>query len=99
MNPLKCTFEVTSGKFLGFVVHKCGIQIDHKKIESMGKIGEPVCKKDVQKLLGKINYLRHFISNHAGRVESLLALIQLKHEEEFAWGQNSENPSRRSRNT
>jgi hypothetical protein len=22
-----------------------------------------VCKKDVQKLLGKINYLRHFISN------------------------------------
>jgi hypothetical protein len=45
-----------------------------------------VCKKDVKKLLGKINYLRHFISNLAGRVESLLLLVQLKQEEEFTWG-------------
>jgi hypothetical protein len=66
MNPLKCTFRVTSRKFLGFVVHKCGIQINPMKIESIGKIGEPVCKKDVQKLLGKIDYLRHFISNLTG---------------------------------
>jgi hypothetical protein len=62
------------------------IQIDPKKIESIEKIGEPVCKKDVQKLLGKINYLHHFISNLAGRVECLLPLVRLKHEEEFTWG-------------
>jgi hypothetical protein len=48
MNPLKCAFGVTSGKFLGFVVHERGIQIDPKKIESIGKIGEPECKKDIQ---------------------------------------------------
>jgi hypothetical protein len=101
MNPLKCTFGVTSGRFLGFVVHERGIQIDPKKIESIGKIGEPVCKKDVQKLLGKINYLHRFISVLAGRVESLLPLVRLKHEEEFIWGggQNSEKLSRRSKNT
>jgi hypothetical protein len=64
-NPLKCALGVTSGRFLGFVVHGHGIQIDPKKIESIGKIGEPVCKKDVQKLVGKINYLCHFISNLA----------------------------------
>jgi hypothetical protein len=57
-NPLKCAFGVTLGKFLGFVVHEHGIQIDPKKIESISKIGESVCKKDIQKLLGKINYLR-----------------------------------------
>jgi hypothetical protein len=68
MNPLKCTFGVTSGRFLWFLVHEHGIQIDPKKIESIGRIGEPVCKKDVQKLFGNINYLRHFISNLAGRV-------------------------------
>jgi hypothetical protein len=67
------------------VVHEHGIQIDLKKIESIGKIGEPVCKKDVQKLLGKINYLRCFISNLAVRVKYLLPLVQLKHEEEFSW--------------
>jgi hypothetical protein len=85
MNLLKCTFGVTSGRFLGFIVHEHGIQIDPKKIESIGKIGEPVCKKDVKKLLGKINYLRHFISNLARRVDSLLPLVWLKHEE-FTWG-------------
>jgi hypothetical protein len=101
MNPLKCAFGVTSGNFLGFVVHKRGIQINPKKSESIGKIGEPVCKKDVQKLLGMINYLCHFISNLAGRVESLLPLVRLKHEEEFTWGgggQNSEKLLRISKN-
>jgi hypothetical protein len=81
---------VTSGWFLGFIVHEHGIQIIPKKIESIGKIGEPVCKKDVQKLLGKINYLHHFISNLAGRVESLLPLVQLKYEKEFSWGGGAE---------
>jgi hypothetical protein len=66
MNPLKCAFGVPSGRFLGFIVHEYGIQIDPMKIESIGKIGEPVCRKDIEKLLGKINYLHHFISNLAG---------------------------------
>jgi hypothetical protein len=86
MNPLKCAFGVTSGRFLGFIVHEHDIQIDPKKIESIEKIGELVCKKDVQKLLDKINYLRCFISNLAGRVDSLLPLVRLKHEEEFTLG-------------
>jgi hypothetical protein len=47
MNPLKCAFGVTLGRFLGFIVHEHGIQIDPKKTQSNGKIGEPVCKKDV----------------------------------------------------
>jgi hypothetical protein len=34
-----------------------------------------VWKRVVKKLLGKINYLRHFISNLAGRVEPLLPLV------------------------
>jgi hypothetical protein len=64
--PIEVVLRSNIGKVLGFVVHEHGIQIDPKKIESIGKIGEPVCKKHVQMLLGKINYLRHFISNLAG---------------------------------
>jgi hypothetical protein len=86
INPLKCTIGVTSGRFLGFIVREHGIQIDPKKIESIGKIGEPVCKKDVQKLLSKINYLRRFISNLVGLVKSLMPMVRLKHEDEFTWG-------------
>jgi hypothetical protein len=45
-----------------------------------------MCKRDVQKLLGKVNYLRRFIVNLAGKVDSFLLLIGLKHEEGFVWG-------------
>jgi hypothetical protein len=75
MNPLKCAYGVISGSFLGFIVHEHRIKIDAKNIEFIGKIGELVCKKDVQKLLGKINYLHHFICNLVGQVESLLPLV------------------------
>jgi hypothetical protein len=83
MNPLKCAFGVSAGMFLGFIVHERGIQVDPKKVESIRKLAEPTCKKDVQKLLGKVNYLRRFISNLAGRVETFLPLVQLKHDGEF----------------
>jgi hypothetical protein len=52
INPLKCAFRVTSGRFLRFIVHEHGIQFDPNKMESIRKIGEPMSKKDTQKLLG-----------------------------------------------
>ena len=38
MNPLKCAFGVSAGKFLGFVVHEKGVEIDPKKIECIRKL-------------------------------------------------------------
>ena len=35
MNPRKCAFGVTSGKFLGFIVRHRGIEIDQSKIEAI----------------------------------------------------------------
>jgi hypothetical protein len=101
MNPLKCAFGVTSGRFLGSIVHEHGIQIDPKEIESIGKIGEPVCKKDVQKLLGKINYLCRFIFNLARRVEFCYHWFgsNMSGSSIGGGGQNSEKLSRRSKNT
>jgi hypothetical protein len=32
MNPLKCAFGVSAGKFIGFIIHEHGIEIDPKKI-------------------------------------------------------------------
>jgi hypothetical protein len=58
MNPLKCAFCVLAGRFLGFIVHEKGIEMDTKQIEAIRRIQESACKKDVQSLLGKINYLR-----------------------------------------
>jgi hypothetical protein len=38
MNPLKCAFSVSAGKFLGIIVHEYGIEIDPTKIESINKV-------------------------------------------------------------
>jgi hypothetical protein len=29
MNPHKCAFGVLAGKFLGFIIHEHGIEVDH----------------------------------------------------------------------
>jgi hypothetical protein len=38
MNPFKCAFGVSTSRFLGFIVHEHGIQIDPKKVESIHKL-------------------------------------------------------------
>jgi hypothetical protein len=38
MNPLKCAFSVSADKFLGFIIHEHGIEINPKKIESINKV-------------------------------------------------------------
>ena len=35
LNPSKCTFEVTSGKLLGFIVSSRGIEVDPSKIKAI----------------------------------------------------------------
>jgi hypothetical protein len=58
MNHLKCAFGVSASKFLEFIIYEYGIEIDSKKIESKNKVHPPHCKNDMQKFLGKLNYLR-----------------------------------------
>ena len=41
MNPLKCAFGVSAGKFLGFIIHQHGIEIDPKKTEAIQKVQAP----------------------------------------------------------
>jgi ribonuclease HI len=86
MNPLKCAFGVSAGKFLGFIIHQHGIEIDPQKIEAIQKIEAPKCKKDMQKFLGKVNYLRRFIVNLSGKVDAFTPILRLKNDDDFTWG-------------
>jgi hypothetical protein len=89
MNPLKCAFGVSAGKFLGFIIHEHGIEIDPDRIKSIRNVGPPTYKLEVQKFLGKVNYLRRFISNLAGKIDAFTPILRLKNDVEFTWGQNS----------
>jgi len=45
----------------------------------------PSTKKELQYLLGKINFLRRFISNLSGRTKDFSPLLRLKKEDVFKW--------------
>ena len=46
----------------------------------------PTTKKELQKLIGKINFVRRFISNLSGRIEPFMGLVKIKSDDEFHWG-------------
>ena len=52
----------------------------------MRKVEDPTCKKDLQKFLGKVNYLRRFISNLSGKIDAFTPILRLKNEAESTWG-------------
>ena len=83
MNPLKCAFGVSAGKFLGFIIHEKGIEIDPKRIEATKKVEAPTCKRDLQKFLDKVNFLRRLISNLSGKIDAYTPILRLKNEAEF----------------
>jgi hypothetical protein len=89
INPLKCVFGVSAGKFLAFIIHEHNIEIDPTKVESINKVQPPQYKNDMQKLLGKVNYLRWFISNLSEKISAFAPILRLKHKAEFTWGGKS----------
>jgi hypothetical protein len=47
------------------------------------------CKLEVQKFLGRVNYLRRFISNLAGKINAFTPILRLKMMSNSLGGQNS----------
>jgi hypothetical protein len=47
MNPLKFVFSVSAGKFLVFIIHEHGIEIDPTKVESINKVQPPQYKNNM----------------------------------------------------
>jgi hypothetical protein len=51
----------------------------------------PTTKRELQQLIGKINFVRRFISNLSGRIEPVMDLVKIKADEEFHWGGGQSN--------
>lgn len=65
LNAEKCAFEVSSGKFLGFMVSRRGIEADSKQIIVVQNLRSPITIKEVQWLTGMVAALNRFI-RHSG---------------------------------
>jgi hypothetical protein len=83
MNPHKCAFGVSAGKFLGFIINEHGIEIDPDRIKSIRKVGPLTCKLEMQKFYDKVNYVRMFISNLAEKIDAFTHILRLKNDVEF----------------
>jgi hypothetical protein len=86
MNPKKCAFGVSAGQFLSFLVHERGVEICLKSQEAVRTMLPPTTKRELRQLIGKINFVRRFISNLSRRIEPFMDLVKIKANEEFRWG-------------
>ena len=62
LNPSKCVFGVTVGKFLGFMVSQRGIEVNPEKVQAILELEPPRIVKAVQSLNGKVAALNRFVS-------------------------------------
>ena len=62
LNPSKCAFGVSLGKFLGFMVSQRGIEANPDKIQAMLSMVLPKNVKEVQSLTGRVAALNKFVT-------------------------------------
>ncbi|CAN6725686.1 unnamed protein product [Malus baccata var. baccata] len=73
-------------QLFGIPFHQMGVEVDKNKARAMVETPPSTNKVQLQRLLGKINFLRRFIANLAGKIRLLTHLLRLKDKEEFEWG-------------
>ncbi|XP_010506877.1 PREDICTED: uncharacterized protein LOC104783415 [Camelina sativa] len=83
LNPAKCTFGVTSGEFLGYLVTKRGIEANPKQISAIINLPSPRNTREVQRLTGRIAALNRFISRSTDK--SLPFYQLLRGNKRFEW--------------
>uniref|UniRef100_A0A2N9J359 RNA-directed DNA polymerase n=1 Tax=Fagus sylvatica TaxID=28930 RepID=A0A2N9J359_FAGSY len=76
MNPLKCAFGVSAGKFLGFLVHQRGIDVDLARSSAIATMKPPTTHKELKSFLGKLSYIRRFIPGLAAVTSTFAPLLK-----------------------
>ena len=81
LNPSKCVFGVTSGKFLGFMVSQRRIEANPEKVQAIINMASPRTVKEVQKLTGRIAALNRFVSRATDKCLPFFKTLK----QAFAW--------------
>ena len=75
LNASKCSFDVGSGKFLGYMVTHRGIEVNPNHIKAINDLQLLWNPKEVQKLTGMTAALNRFISQSADKCRPLFQLL------------------------
>ena len=76
LNPTKCAFGVSIGKFLGFIVNSRGIEANPYKIKVVLDMLPPSNIKDIQRLTGRIAVLSHFVSRASDKCQPFFQVLK-----------------------
>nr|CAN82630.1 hypothetical protein VITISV_028132 [Vitis vinifera] len=76
LNPSKCAFGVSVGKFLGFMVSQRGIEVSSNQIKAVIETPPPRNKKELQRLTGKLVTLGRFIARFTDELRPFFLAIR-----------------------
>ena len=76
LNPLKCACEISSGKFLGFMVKHKGIEANPIQLRAIIESHTPTSRKGVQQLISRLVALVRFISHFTNRLKLFLTTLK-----------------------
>ena len=76
LNPAKCTFGATSGKLLGFVVSKRGIEIDLDKVRAIQDLPSSRTQKEVRSFMARLNYITRFITQMTAKCDPIFKMLK-----------------------
>ena len=74
LKPSKCEFEVSTVKFLGYVLGNGEIRMDTSKVDAVRDWPDPKNKKELQRFLSLGNWLRRFVKGYSATVKPLTRL-------------------------
>ena len=76
LNPAKCAFKVSAGKFLGFIVNSRGIEANPNKIKVMLDMQLLLNTKEVQRLAERIAALSRFVSRASDKCQPFFQILK-----------------------
>ena len=86
LNPSKCAFRVSSGKFLGFIVSQRGIEANPEKVKAILEMSSPRTTKEVQSLTGRVAAFNRFVSKATDKCLPFFKTLK----KAFAWTEECE---------
>ena len=76
LNPAKCAFGVSVGKFLGLIVNHRGIEANPNKIKAVLDMLSSSGIKEVQRLTGRIAALSRFVSKASDKCQPFFQVLK-----------------------
>ena len=76
LNPAKCTFGVSTGKFLGFIINNRGIEANPEKIKVVLDMLPQSNINEVQHLTGRIAALSRFVSKASDKCQPFFQILK-----------------------